>query len=91
MEYAETDAAHNSFWPNQVLWIAERLIFNTGLYQDFTKDEILQNLTNQLVNILHKEMEDMKKDNDHLRQQRNAPTSNGTNFKNTAGSELAMS
>jgi hypothetical protein len=120
MEYA--DAARNSFTPNQILWMAEWLIFNTGLFHygrphrmtpkcgphfknssvrhiDVTaaqqagyyaanevfcmettehiaslthknqaKDEILQNLNNQLLN-MRKEIEDLKKNNDHSQQQ----------------------
>jgi hypothetical protein len=151
MEYA--DAARCSFSPSQILMMAERLIFNTGLFHDDikewkatpvdtrtwdsfqtffrqahrryrrqkettqqagyhaanamfclettehianlahenrSKDEILQTLNKQLLD-MRKEMEEMQKKIDRPQQQRNAPSSNGTNTNAMTHHELAMS
>jgi hypothetical protein len=59
-------------------------------HENRTKDEILQTLNKQLLD-MRKEIEDLKKNNDRPQQQRNAPSSNGTNTNATARRELAMS
>jgi hypothetical protein len=59
-------------------------------HNDRTKDDILHTLNQQLVD-MRKEIEELKKNNDHPHQQRNVPSSNSTNTNAMTRRELVMS
>jgi hypothetical protein len=86
----ETTQQAGYYAANAVFCLETREHIANLAHENWTKDEILQTLNKQLLG-MRKEIEDLKKNNDRPQQQRNAPSSNGTNSNATARRELATS